>query len=122
MAETEAIAEGYECSTPEGIGAARTRDTQTRARSGYHVLNARRHRSGENRERQGQRERQQVVLNARRHRSGENRVALRQSGAIGAVLNARRHRSGENKSGQFADKNADMCSTPEGIGAARTCR
>jgi len=85
------------------------------------------------------------VLNARRHRSGENGRLVDSGRQRGEVLNARRHRSGENswcagtrrtwrssaqrpkaseRREQVEKSNgvlfASPCSTPEGIGAART--
>ena len=79
------------CSTPEGIGAARTGPRRLQEAHGH------------------------VVLNARRHRSGENVDLEEVAGTLDRVLNARRHRSGENW--DYDDDGAlsyAVCSTPEG--------
>ena len=61
------------------------------------------------------------MLNARRHRSGEKVESAHVADLAEAVLNARRHRSGEKLSWNAkADVFEDPCSTPEGIGAARS--
>ena len=116
------------CSTPEGIGAGRTRASRERRRSC--AACAQRPKASE-REEPGVAERMRrcdvVVLNARRHRSGEiaadelvarrsRRCAQRpkaseRENSRGAtslrrqadVLNARRHRSGENRRHVIAD-------------------
>ena len=107
------------CSTPEGIGAARTRVVDVVITS-TRVLNARRHRSGEN---------APVAAIATLHvvcstpegigaaRTCRSLMAPR---SVGRVLNARRHRSGENSRADRISLARAECSTPEGIGAART--
>ena len=84
------------CSTPEGIGAA---TTASRCAQGPRAW----------------------VLNARRHRSGDDAPTDPPPGWRPPVLNARRHRSGDDRSQvRRASRSPGGCSTPEGIGAATT--
>ena len=91
------------------------------------MLNARRHRSGESSALRAESRPLELyccVLNARRHRSGEISLLATDSapGPRYRVLNARRHRSGEisRAESERAAAPVNKCSTPEGIGAARS--
>ncbi len=88
---------GLECSTPEGIEAA----TTVPARVGEAAHGAR-------------------VLNARGHRSGDDKRLGLAAAAVVDVLNARGHRSGDDNSTTFGWPANLECSTPEGIEAATT--
>ncbi len=83
------------CSTPEGIGAA---ESITNGNALALTASAQRPKASERRNR-----------------------AHRPVSRVGdTVLNARRHRSGGILSGQVDDAIGDLCSTPEGIGAAES--
>ena len=86
------------------------------------VLNARGHRSGEIRGRRPTAPNgRALVLNARGHRSGEIQAhAAQHVPERTRVLNARGHRSGEIRLVVEDGRMARGCSTPEGIGAARS--
>ena len=95
LAQSVAGVGTIECSTPEGIGAATTARSWRPSRRTRPVLNARRHRSGDDAvPRRGHRQ-GDGVLNARRHRSGDDRAAGSSCTLTRSVLNARRHRSGD---------------------------
>ena len=106
------------CSTPEGIGGGiRRAPTRTAARW-RGVLNARRHRRG-NQRRQRSRVggRRPRVLNARRHRRGNQAEHIPIVCSTESVLNARRHRRGNQLDSRRKPGGPWLwCSTPEGIG------
>jgi len=59
------------------------------------------------------------VLNARRHRGGDQISPLAYHRVDSYVLNARRHRGGDQAAPPLKDwPVVDVCSTPEGIEAA----
>ena len=63
------------------------------------VLNARRHRDGDQRGQPVVSTLRRPVLNARRHRDGDQLKALSRAVVLHAVLNARRHRDGDQHRG-----------------------
>ena len=135
------------CSTPEGMGAATTRRSRRHNKGARRaVLNARGHGSGDDQGLRSGRGRGRDVLNARGHGSGDDRPPPRVGSRNRRVLNARGHgsgddigyageemppvidgaqrprawerrRLGEPGGHQLPD---DVCSTPEGMGAATT--
>ena len=80
------------------------------------MLNARRHRRGNQQTTHGFLARSPLVLNARRHRRGNQIADPRCQRGEGSVLNARRHRRGNQATRVHWFPLPQKCSTPEGIG------
>ena len=105
------------CSTPEGIGGGirgqRRRHPANRCASAQRPKAS----EGESGQSGGFAVRTLRVLNARRHRRGNQGIPPAPSVSHRTVLNARRHRRGNQGPGcRLSDCLADLCSTPEGIG------